>query len=123
MIEPLEGMPPGTTGFRASGRVTGDEYRDILLPAIRDAAESGEIRLVFAIGADFEEFEPGALWEDTKVGVRFGLGHHSAWKRCALVTDVEWIVKAFHVFAWMAPGEVRTFGQDEVDAAKDWVTG
>ncbi len=42
------------------------------------------------------------LWEDTKVGVRFGLGHHSAWRRCALATDVEWIVKAFHLFGLVA---------------------
>jgi SpoIIAA-like len=123
MIEALEGMPEGTIGFRASGRVSGDEYREVLLPAVQQAAESGEIRLVFAIDSDFEEFEPGALWEDTKVGVRFGLGHHSAWQRCALATDVEWIVKSFHFFAWMAPGEVRTFALDELEDAKAWAAG
>jgi hypothetical protein len=123
MIEPLERMPDGTIGFRASGRVSGDEYREVLLPAIQEAAESGEIRLVFAISPEFEEFEPGALWEDTKVGVRFGLGHYSAWKRCALATDVDWIIKAFQLFAWMAPGEVRTFGIDELEAAKEWTAG
>jgi hypothetical protein len=64
-------MPDGTIGFRASGRVSGSEYREVLLPAIRDAAEGGEIRLMFALGPEFEEFEPGALWEDTKVGVTF----------------------------------------------------
>jgi len=123
MIEPMGTMPEGVIGFRATGDVSGDEYREVLLPAIEDAAERGEIRLVFAMGPEFEKFDPGALWEDAKVGVRFGLGHHSAWKRCALVTDVEWIVKAFHMFAWMTPGEVRTFGLDEVEAAKSWAAG
>jgi hypothetical protein len=122
LIERLEDMPAGTIGFRATGRVSGDEYHEVLLPAIQEAAAAGEIRLVFALGPEFEEFEPGALWEDTKVGVRFGLGHHSAWQRCALVTDVDWIVKAFHLFAWMAPGEVRTFGPDELDAAMEWAS-
>jgi hypothetical protein len=123
MIEPIENMPAGTIGFRVIGHVTGAEYRDVLVPALRGQAESGEIRIVYAIGPEFEKFEAGALLEDTKTGVTLGFGHHSDWKRCALVTDVDWIVKAFHAFAWMAPGEVRTFGLDQLDKAKEWVAG
>lgn len=123
MIEPLENLPDGVIGFRATGDVTGDEYRDVLLPAMREQAEAGEVRLVFAIGPGFDEFEGGAMWEDTKVGATLGIGHHSAWKRCALATDVEWIAKAFHMFAWMAPGEVKTFGLDQLDEAKEWTAG
>jgi hypothetical protein len=123
MLEPLEGMPEGTIGFRATGHVTGDEYRDVLLPAMREQAEAGEVRLLFAAGPGFERFEAGALAEDTKVGLTLGIGHHSAWRRCALVSDVEWMLKAFHAFAWMAPGEVRTFELDELEDAKAWVAG
>jgi len=123
VIEPLQDMPAGTIGFRATGNVTRDEYRNVLLPAMREQAEAGEVRIVFAIGPDFEEFEGGALWEDTKVGVTLGIGHHSAWKRCALATDEEWVAKAFHMFAWMAPGEVQTYGLDRLDEAKAWAAG
>ena len=59
MIEPLEGMPPSTLGFRATGRVTRDEYREVLLPTMREAAEAGEVRMVFAVGPGFEELEGG----------------------------------------------------------------
>ena len=48
MIEPLQGMPDRTIGFRASGRVTREEYREMLLPAMRAAAEAGDVRMVFA---------------------------------------------------------------------------
>jgi hypothetical protein len=123
MIEPLDGMAPGTLGFRATGKVTGDEYREILLPAMRAAAEAGEVRMVFAVGPGFEAFEPGALLEDAKTGLKLGFGHLSAWKRTALVTDVEWIAKAFHMFAWMAPGEVMIRGHDGLEEAKAWVAG
>jgi hypothetical protein len=44
VIEPLEGMPVGTIGFRATGRITKDEYHDLLLPAMREAAEAEEVR-------------------------------------------------------------------------------
>ena len=121
MIEPLDDMPPGTIGFRATGHVTRDEYRDVLLPAMRAAAEAGEVRLLFAVGPGFEEFEPGALLEDTKTGLTLGLGHLSAWRRTAIVTDVEWIAKASHMFAWMAPGELLVRDLDGLGEAKRWV--
>ena len=123
MIESLEGMPDGTIGFRATGRVTRDEYRDLLLPAMRAAAEAGEVRMVFAVGPGFEKFEPGALAEDTRAGITLGIGHPHAWKRTALVTDVDWIGKALHMFAWLTPGEVKLYALDGLGEAKAWVAG
>jgi SpoIIAA-like len=123
MIEPLEGMPPGTIGFRATRHVTRDEYRDVLLPAMRDAAEAGGVRMLFVIGPGFEKFEIGALAEDTKTGLTLGLGHLRSWKRTAIATDVEWIAKASHMFAWMAPGELNVYPLDQLEEAKVWVAG
>jgi hypothetical protein len=123
MIEPLEGMPGGTIGFRATGRVTRDEYRDILLPPMRAAAEAGDVRMVFAVGPGFERFELGALAQDTKAGITLGVGHPHAWKRTALVTDVDWIANALHMFAWLTPGEVRLYELDRLEDAKTWVAG
>ena len=121
MIEPLEGMAPGTIGFRATGRVTREEYRDVLLPAMKTAAEAGDVRMVFAVGPGFEKFELGALATDTKAGVTLGLGHPKAWTRTALVTDVEWITQVLHLFAWLTPGEVKAYGLDGLEDAKAWV--
>jgi SpoIIAA-like len=123
MIEPLEGMPGETIGFRATGRVTRDEYRDILLPPMRAAAEAGDVRMVFAVGPGFERFELGALAQDTKAGITLGVGHPRAWKRTALVTDVDWIANALHMFAWLTPGEVRLYELDRLEDAKTWVAG
>ncbi len=123
MIEPLEGLPEGTIGFRATGRVSRDEYRDVLLPPMRAAAEAGEVRMVFAIGPGFEGFEPGALVEDTKAGVTLGIGHPHAWKRTAIVTDVEWITKTIHMFGWITPGELMVRDLDGLEEAKAWVAG
>ena len=121
MIERIDDMPEGTVGFRASGKVTRDDYRDVLAPAMRQAAEAGEVRLLYVAGPDFENFEAGALLEDTKAGLELGLGHYSAWKRCAIVTDVEWMQRAIHMLGWMSPGEVMVAGLDQLDEAKSWV--
>jgi stage II sporulation SpoAA-like protein len=65
----------------------------------------------------------GAIKEDIETGLRTWVREHSAWKRFAFVTDVEWLAKSMHAFAWMAPGEVRVFGRDERDAAREWIAG
>jgi hypothetical protein len=122
VIEALDAMPAGTIGFRATGRVTRDEYRELLLPAMRAAAEADDVRMVFAIGPGFERFEVGALAEDAKAGVTLGIGHPHAWTRTAVVTDVDWIAKALHMFAWLTPGEVRLYGLDGLEDAKAWVS-
>jgi hypothetical protein len=120
MIERIDDMPAGTIGFRASGKLTRDDYREILEPALREAAESGEIRMLFTLTA-FEGLEPTAWFDDIKTGFELGIAHHSAWKRSAIVTDVDWVAKAFQLFAWMTPGEVKVYGLDQLEEAKSWI--
>lgn len=115
-------MPPGTLGFRASGKVTRDDYTGVFLGPIKQKVESGEgIRLLFQGGPGFDKFATGALVEDTKTGWNLGVRHPDAWKRVAFVTDVHWMTQATHAFAWMMPGELKTFSIDEVDEAKTWI--
>lgn len=105
MIERAEGAAVGTIELRASGKLTVEDYREVLEPALREGVESGELRLVFVL-SDFDGLAHGAWVEDMKTGFEAWLRQHSAWKRFALVTDVEWVAKAMHMFAWMTPGEV-----------------
>jgi SpoIIAA-like len=124
MIERLSDMPDGTMGFRAWGEVTREDYVDVLLPSLREAVERGDpIRLLFQMGPDFGKFSAGALMADTKTGLTLGLGHLSSWKRCALVTDVDWIRHTVELLGWMTPGELRLFAHEEIDGAKGWVAG
>lgn len=122
MIERLQDVPAGVVGFRALGEVTADDYRDVLEPALRAAAEAGEIRLLYVLDPEFK-MDAGAIVQDAKTGLDLGIGHHSAWKRTAVVTDIDWIAKAIRMFAWMTPGEVAVFDPAQLDAAKAWVAG
>ncbi len=122
MIERIDDAPAGVTALRADGEVSAEDYKQVLEPALAAAAESGEIRLLYVLGADFE-MRPAAMAQDAKVGLGIGIGHHSAWKRTAIVTDAGWVAGSIHAFAWMMPGEVRVFGLAEEDAARTWVAG
>jgi stage II sporulation SpoAA-like protein len=123
MIEPIEEMPEGTVGFRFSGEITRADYDDVLVPALAEAFEGDEVRCLCQLGPGFDGYEAGAVWADVKAGAKFGAGHLSAWKRTALVTDVEWVRHATALFGWMAPGELELFGLEELERAKAWVAG
>ncbi len=120
MIERIEDMPAGTVGLRAWGKLSKEDYREGLEPALNAAAESGELRLLFVL-SDFQGLEPGAWIEDVKAGLTVLVRDHSAWKRFALVTDVEWVAKAQRMFAWLTPGEVMIGDLDSLQEAKSWV--
>jgi hypothetical protein len=120
MVERIEEMPAGTIGFKVVNELTGGDYRDQIEPDLAAAAEGGEVRLLLEIDAGFG-MDAGAMIEDAKTGLKLGLGHMKAWKRTAIVTDVDWIRKAMKAFGFMAPGEVQVFEPAELGAAKVWV--
>ena len=122
MIERIADMPAGTIGLRASGKLTRDEYRQVLEPALQEGVDSGAMRIVFVL-TDYDGIELAAVPEDLKTGLTTWIGHHSAWKRFALVTDVQWVAKAMELFTWMVPGEVMIYKLDGLDEAKDWAAG
>lgn len=121
MIERIADMPSGTIGFRASGQVSADDYRSVLEPDLKQAADAGEIRLLYVIDGDLD-MTIGAMAQDARTGLGTAIGHHSAWKRMAVVTDVEWVDRAMHLFAWMVPGQFRTFPVSDLEDAKRWVS-
>jgi hypothetical protein len=123
MVERLQDMPPGTLGFRATGRITREDYADVLVPELEKALEGGgRLRTLYVI-EDLDEIEPSALWADSKLGFDLAVRHHDAWERSAIVTDIEWMARGTRMFAWMIPGEVRVSPLAELEQAKAWVAG
>lgn len=115
-------MPPGAVGFRVAGRIERADYDNVLTPELERALEAGKLRTLYVI-EDLGPIEPTALWADSKLGFELAVRHRDAWERTAIVTDIDWIVQAFRLFAWMVPGEVRNFPPPEVEQAKAWVAG
>ena len=116
MIKVIEGMPAGTTGLEASGRVTEEDYRDVLVPAVNAAMERGKVRLLYVLDDEFE-YSAGAVLADTKLWFH----HLKGWERVAVVSDADWLENAVKAFGWMMPGEVKVFEDDELEDAKAWL--
>jgi len=120
MIERLDDVPSNVIGIRASGKLTREDYRDGLEPALNEATASGEARVLFVL-PDFDGLEPGAWLEDVKTGLRAEVLDRSKWKKLAFVCGVDWVAKATRAFTWAMPGELEIFEMDDLDEAKGWV--
>ena len=77
MIERIDDVPPGVIGLRASGRLTKDEYESVLEPALKEAIDSYEARVLFVL-PDFDGLEPKAWLEDVKTGLGVELKNRAA---------------------------------------------
>ena len=120
MLKLIEDLPDGVVGVEASGKVTSEDYEQVLVPAVEAARAKGDgrVRLLYVLGHEFPDYTAGAAWEDAKLG----LGHLRSWERIAVVGDADWLRHAIHGLGWLMPGEIRVFGLDELDSAREWVT-
>ena len=116
MITALNGLPEGVIGFESTGKIAAEDYRDVVVPALEQAAKAGDVRFIIVM-RDFDGITGGALWQDLKMGIE----HLRSWKRIALVTDIPWMGHLTDLFGWMTPGETKTFPLDQQDQAIRWV--
>ena len=117
MIRVIEDMPEGTVGIEAVGKVTEDDYKNVMIPALSEALERKDARIMYVLGDDFESYAPGAIWQDIKLGT----SNMRSWKRIAVVTDADWLENSIKALGWMMPGEIKVFDDDEADEAKAWL--
>jgi hypothetical protein len=118
MLERIADLPDNVLGFVAKGKLTGDDYTTVLIPAVDTMlASHDKIRLLFVFGTEFDGLTGGAIWEDTRVG----FGHVTRWEKIAVVTDTEWLRHAVDIFGYLIPGEVKGYTSAELPDARAWV--
>jgi hypothetical protein len=118
VLRPIFDLPQGIIGYSAVGKITADDYSKVLIPEIEARiAESGKVRLLYVLGADFEGFEVGAMLGDAT----FGFRHFLDFERIAVVSDNAAYRSMVEGFGLMMPAEVRGFPIAEMDQAKAWL--
>ena len=120
MIEQLKTFPDNVLAFVCHGHVTKADYDEVLVPAVESALKKkqGKVRLYYETAPDFGGIQPGAMWEDFKVGME----HLTRWERFAVVTDVEWIKHTMRFFSFLIPGALKVFPSSEAPQARDWIS-
>jgi hypothetical protein len=119
MLTKVSDLPDSVLGFRASGELTSDDYRNVLVPAVQAALQTRDkLRLLYLLGDDVTGFTPGAAWQDTKVG----MAHPTRWEKIAIATDKEWLRHSVDIFGYLIPGEIKAFTTAQEADARAWVT-
>ncbi len=117
MLELMSGLPVGVVGARATGRVTADDYHDLLDPALDAAMKAkGAIRILYVLGPEPLTYTAGAMAADTGEWIHLG----GRCERMAVVTDIGWIRDAVGLFRHAMPS-LRLYAMAELDAAQAWV--
>ena len=118
MIEILKNFPDNVIAFSCEGQVTKEDYEGILVRAILNALKHHDkIRLFYKTAANFTGYDPGAIWEDLKIGVE----HPTRWERVAVVTDVDWIVQMIRLLSFIMPCPTKLFPSSDVAQAHAWI--
>ncbi|WP_425072481.1 STAS/SEC14 domain-containing protein [Sagittula sp. S175] len=117
MIELM--TPRGVTPMevRFGGKITDDDYEDVLVPALEAAIEAHERVRVLVILEDFEGYELEALVDDARTGLK----HWSGFERVALVSGSKRLNMVIRGFSVLYPCPVAIFAPGEEDAARRWL--
>ena len=115
MIQLIEDLPRNVVGISVKGRVTKQECREILAPAIaRSLRWRDKIRLYYELGSRF----PGSGWDDLELGFEQAV----RCERIAIVTDIAWVRLTVKAIRFLIPGEIQVFDTIEVETARAWIT-
>lgn len=118
MLRIINDLPENVLGLEAVGKVTADDYRTVLVPALENLlATQPKARLLYVLGTAFEGFSGGAAWQDARLGMK----HFTDFERVAVVTDTDWVENLVEAFGFVMPGEVETFDADDLDKARTWI--
>jgi hypothetical protein len=119
MFELLPDLPDNVIGVEGVGKVSAEDYENVLIPAVESALRTHDrVRLLYVLGERFDGISGAATREDAKLGIE----HLRGWELMAVVTDVEWISHALKAVGWIIPAKIRVFPTSELAAARDWVT-
>jgi len=118
MLTLVPGMPDDVIAISAGGRITGQDYDQVLIPAVDQAfARHKNVKLYYEVGETFTGFDMNAAFKDCRVG----FSHWWRWKRIALVTDLPWLKTTAQFFTAFMPGQTRIFPTAQREAAKAWI--
>ena len=117
MLKLIEGLPPEVLGVEATGTVTHEDYRKVLIPAAEAKMAGGPTKMLFVAGSQFSGYALEALWDDAA----FGFKHWHQFRRVAVVTESGWLRAAVTMFSPFFPSHVQLFRLGELDVAKEWL--
>ena len=118
MIEIINDLPENVVGFRATGKVTKEDYEEILIPAVdAQSKKFAKINFLLWLDTDVSNYTFGAWVDDALVGLK----HLTHWHKVAIISHYNTITKITNIFGHLVPGIYKGFQTNEIETAKKWV--
>lgn len=118
MITVMEQSTPKMVAVRATGKLTGADYRDVWIPALeRVLGKGGKADALLFMDADFKGWELKAMWDDAK----FGLAHRRDFRRLAVVGGPDWVRWGVKLGELLMDCEVKLYPPEKLDQALEWI--
>ena len=116
MIEQMTGLPAHTVGFKMSGKLHDEDYKNFVPLVDAEIAKEGKINFL-AQFHDFHGWDVKALWDD----IKFSTTHCTKITRIALVGEKSWEKWMATVCKPFTMAKIRYFDATEIEAAKTWL--
>ncbi|HMR20489.1 MAG TPA: STAS/SEC14 domain-containing protein [Sphingobacterium sp.] len=119
MITEIIPLPETLVGFEATGQVTADDFKDVVIPKVRDFIDQHDkINYLLVLNTDIGNFTAGAWLQDAWLGLK----DLAKWNRAAIVSDNETIKEVTEVFTKVMPGEFKVFEHARYNEAVQWAS-
>lgn len=119
MVELLTDLPAHVAAYKASGAISKEEYESIVMTRVNEvAAHHNKINFLVQLQTGMENYSIGAFIDYVKVSFE----HFTQWNRMAIVTDQQWVRRAYDALSYIVHGEIRTYELKDLDIAKEWVS-
>jgi hypothetical protein len=120
MIEFMDESTGKFVGIRASGKLTDTDYKEVLIPRLEKILkEEGKLDLLVYMDKDFAGWDLHGAWDD----MTYGFGHAADFDKLAIVGGPDWIGWCIKACGFLFKGEVRTYPEDQLETAWEWVAG
>ncbi len=119
MIEIIPGLPSHVAAFKATGKITEDDYFNTINPLCSKIVhEFGKISYLLVVDTPLSNYSIGAWIQDGLLGFRY----LSKWNRLAIVSNTRGIKEFTDVFGNLIPPKTKGFLMSELEDAKRWVS-
>ena len=118
MIEIMPESNGSALALKASGKLTDADYKEVLIPKIEEIIKrSGKAKVLLYLPRDFTGWDTHAMWDDAS----FGLRHRNYFEKLAVVGGPRWVEWATKTASHIMKGEVKTFSEEQLQEALDWI--
>ena len=116
MVEIIPGLPAHSVGFKLSGKLHDEDYKQFVPLVDAEVAKDGKVN-VLAQFHDFKGWDMHALWDD----IKFSTTHCTKIKKIALVGEKTWEKWMAMVCKPFTMAKIKYFNAKEIEAAKAWL--